>query len=126
MPGVSDEMRCLDAWQMKTDREKRPHSVAEILTRMESKKWTGSSYGDTTVLAGDTEDATVFVENPKIQYQSNVSQKGESYRLPNDRNRTPRQNPTQEKEPEFSFVGCLYILIIIAIVVFVVKFLFMT
>lgn len=126
MPGVSDEMRCLVAWLMNTDREKRPHSVDEILTRMESKKWTGSSYGDTTVLAGDTEDATVFVENPKIQYQSNVSQKGESYRLPNDRNSTPRQNPTQEKEPEFSFVGCLYILIIIAIVVFVVKFLFMT
>lgn len=115
---------------------------------MESKKWTGSSYDDTTVLAGDTEDATIFVENPKIQYQSNVSQKGESYRLPNDRNSangnlwvlnsgesyrlsndrssTPRQNPTQEKEPEFSFVGCLYILIIIAIAVFVVKFLFMT
>ena len=126
MPGVSDEMRCLVAWLMNTDREKRPHSVDEILTRMESKKWTGSSYDDTTVLAGDTEDATVFVENPKIQYQSNVSQKGESYRLPNDRNSTPRQNPTQEKEPEFSFVGCLYILIIIAIVVFVVKFLFMT
>lgn len=126
MPGVSDEMRCLVAWLMNTDREKRPHSVAEILTRMESKKRTGSSYDDTTVLAGDTEDATIFVENPKIQYQSNVSQKGESYRLPNDRNSTPRQNPTQEKEPEFSFVGCLYILIIIAIVVFVVKFLFMT
>lgn len=126
MPGVSDEMRCLVAWLMNTDREKRPHSVDEILTRMESKKWTGSSYDDTTVFAGDTEDATVFVENPKIQYQSNVSQKGESYRLPNDRNSTPRQNPTQEKEPEFSFVGCLYILIIIAIVVFVVKFLFMT
>ena len=126
MPGVSDEMRCLVVWLMNTDREKRPHSVAEILTRMESKKWTGSSYDDTTVLAGDTEDATVFVEPPKIQYQSNVSQKGESYRLPNDRNSTPRQNPTQEKEPEFSFVGCLYILIIIAIVVFVVKFLFMT
>ncbi len=126
MPGVSDEMRCLVAWLMNTDREKRPQSVDEILTRMESKKWTGSSYDDTTVFAGDTEDATVFVENPKIQYQSNVSQKGESYRLPNDRNCTPRQNPTQEKEPEFSFVGCLYILIIIAIVVFVVKFLFMT
>lgn len=126
MPGVSDEMRCLVAWLMNTDREKRPHSVDEILTRMESKKWTGSSYDDTTVLAGDTEDATIFVENHKIQYQSNVSQKGESYRLPNDRNSTPRQNPTQEKEPEFSFVGCLYILIIIAIVVFVVKFLFMT
>lgn len=126
MPGVSDEMRCLVAWLMNTDREKRPHSVDEILTRMESKKWTGSSYDDTTVLAGDTEDATVFVENPKIQYQSNVSQKGESYRFPNDRNSTPRQNPIQEKEPEFSFVGCLYILIIIAIAVFVVKFLFMT
>lgn len=126
MPGVSDEMRCLVAWLMNTDREKRPHSVDEILTRMESKKWTGSSYDDTTVLAGDTEDATIFVESHKIQYQSNVSQKGESYRLPNDRNSTPRQNPTQEKEPEFSFVGCLYILIFIAIVVFVVKFLFMT
>ena len=126
MPGVSDEMRCLVAWLMNTDREKRPHSVDEILTRTESKKWTGSSYDDTTVLAGDTEDATIFVENHKIQYQSNVSQKGESYRLPNDRNSTPRQNPTQEKEPEFSFVGCLYILIFIAIVVFVVKFLFMT
>ena len=126
MPGVSDEMRCLVAWLMNTDRKKRPKSVAEIRTRMESKKWTGSSYDDTTVLAGETEDATVFVENPKIQYQSNVSQKGESYRLPNDRNSIPRQNPTQEKEPEFSFVGCLYILIIIAIVVFVVKFLFMT
>lgn len=124
MSGVSDEMRCLVAWLMNTDREKRPHSVDEILTRMESKKWTGSSYDDTTVLADDTEDATVFVENPKIQYQSNVSQKGESYRLSNDRNSTPRQNPTQEKEPEFSFVGCLYILIIIAIAVFVVKFLF--
>lgn len=82
MPGVSDEMRCLVAWLMNTDREKRPHSVDEILTRMESKKWTGSSYDDTTVLAGDTEDATVFVENPKIQYQSNGSQQGESYRLP--------------------------------------------
>lgn len=126
MPGVSDEMRCLVAWLMNTDREKRPQSVDEILTIMESKKWTGSSYDDTTVLVDDTEDTTVFVENPKIQYQSNVSQKGESYRLPNDRNSTPRQNPTQEKEPEFSFVGCLYILIIIAIAVFVVKFLFMT
>lgn len=126
MSGVSDEMRCLVAWLMNTDREKRPHSVDEILTRMESKKWTGSSYDDTTVLAGDTEDATVFVENPKIQYQSNVSQQWDTYRLSNDRNSTPRQNPTQEKEPEFSFVGCLYILIIIAIAVFVVKFLFMT
>lgn len=126
MSGVSDEMRCLVAWLMNTDREKRPHSVDEILTRMESKKWTGSSYGDTTVLACDTEDATVFVENPKIQYQSNVSQQWDTYRLSNDRNSTPRQNPTQEKEPEFSFVGCLYILIIIAIAVFVVKFLFMT
>lgn len=126
MPGVSDEMRCLVAWLMNTDREKRPHSVDEILTRMESKKRTGSSYGDTTVLAGDTEDATVFVETPKIQYQSNVSQQWDTYRLSNDRNSTPRQNPTQEKEPEFSFVGCLYILIIIAIAVFVVKFLFMT
>ena len=97
MPGVSDEMRCLVAWLMNTDREKRPHSVDEILTRMDSKKWTGSSYDDTMVLAGDIEDVTVIVENP-----------------------------TQEKEPEFSFVGCLYILIIIAIAVFVVKFLFMT
>lgn len=124
MPGVSDEMRCLVAWLMNTDREKRPQSVDEILTRMESKKWTGSSYDDTTVFAGDTEDATVFVENPKIQYQSNVSQKGESYRFPNDRNSTPRQNPTQEKEPEFSFVGCLYILIFIVMVVYIVKILF--
>ena len=111
MPGVSDEMRCLVVWLMNTDREKRPHSVAEILTRMESKKWTGSSYDDTTVFVDDTEDTTVFVENPKI-------------RLPKDRNSTPRQNPTQEKEPEFSFVGCLYILIFIAIVVYIVKFLF--
>ena len=111
MPGVSDEMRCLVAWLMNTDREKRPRSVAEILTRMESKKWTGSSYDDTTVFVDDTEDTTVFVENPKI-------------RLPKDRNSTPRQNPTQEKEPEFSFVGCLYILIFIAIVVYIVKFLF--
>lgn len=124
MSGVSDEMRCLVAWLMNTDREKRPHSVDEILTRMESKKWTGSSYGDTTVLVDDTEDATVFVENPKIQYQSNVSQQWDTYRLSNDRNSTSRQNPTQEKEPEFSFVGCLYILIIIAIVVYIVKFLF--
>lgn len=124
MSGVSDEMRCLVAWLMNTDREKRPHSVDEILTRMESKKWTGSSYGDTTVLAGDTEDATVFVENPKIQYQSNVSQQWDTYRLSNDRNSTSRQNPTQEKEPEFSFVGCLYILIFIAMVVYIVKFLF--
>ena len=122
MPGVSDEMRCLVAWLMNTDREKRPQSVDEILTIMESKKWTGSSYDDTTVLVDDTEDATVFVENPKIQYQSNGSQPGNYY----NRKSTLGQNDTQEKEPEFSFVGCLYILIIIAIAVFVVKFLFMT
>lgn len=122
MPGVSDEMRCLVAWLMNTDREKRPQSVDEILTIMESKKWTGSSYDDTTVLVDDTEDATVFVENPKIQYQSNGSQPGNYY----NRKSTLWQNDTQEKEPEFSFVGCLYILIIIAIAVFVVKFLFMT
>lgn len=122
MPGVSDEMRCLVAWLMNTDREKRPQSVDEIQTIMESKKWTVSSYDDTTVLVDDTEDATVFVENPKIQYQSNGSQQGNYY----NRKSTIGQNDTQENEPEFSFVGCLYILIIIAIAVFVVKFLFMT
>ena len=120
MPGVSDEMRCLVAWLMNTDREKRSQSVDEILTIMESKKWTGSSYDDTTVLVDDTEDATVFVENSKIQYQSNGSQPGNYY----NRKSTLWQNDTQEKEPEFSFVGCLYILIIIAIVVYIVKFLF--
>lgn len=74
------------------------------------------------MLVDDTEDTTVFVENPKIQYQSNGSQQGNYY----NRKSTIGQNDTQENEPEFSFVGCLYILIIIAIAVFVVKFLFMT
>lgn len=122
MPGVSDEIRCLVTWLMNTDREKRPHSVADIRMRMKSKEWAGPADDDTTVLAGDVEGVTV--ERPKIWYQPNTAQQWGSYPLPNDGNRTPGQNDTPEKEPEFSFVGCLYILIIIAIVVYIIKFLF--
>ena len=125
MPGVSDEMRFLVTWLMNTDREKRPHSVAEIRTRMESKKWAGSPYDDTTVLAGDTEEVTVIGKRKQTPRQE-VSHQTEGISTTIGRTSTSRQNDTQEKEPEFSFVGCLYILIIIAIVVFVVKFLFMT
>ena len=78
------------------------------------------------MLSDDTEEATVVVEKPKARQQSNISYQRESYRSSNDRSTTPRQSATKESEPEFSFVGCLYILIAIAIVVCVVKFLFLT
>ena len=123
MPGISEETKSLVVWLMNTDREKRPRSVSEILTRIKSKKTAGSSYGEVTVLSDDTEEATVVVEKPKARQQSNISYQRESYRSSNDRSTTPRQSVTKEPEPEFSFVGCLYILIIIAIIVFVIKFL---
>lgn len=126
MPGISEETKRLVAWLMNTDREKRPRSVSEILTRIKSKKTAGSSYGEVTVLSDDTEEATVVVEKPKARQQSNISYQRESYRSSNDRSTTPRQSVTKEPEPEFSFVGCLYILIIIAIIVFVIKFLLFT
>lgn len=126
MPGISEETKRLVVWLMNTDREKRPRSVSEILTRMNSKKTAGSSYDEATVLSDDTEEATVVVEKPKARQQSNISYQKESYRSSNDRSTTPRQSVTKEPEPEFSFVGCLYILIAIAIVVCVVKFLFLT
>ncbi len=126
MPGVSIETKRLVAWLMNTDREKRPRSVSEIQTRMNLKKTTGLSYDETTVLSDDTEELTVVVERPKPRQQSNISYQREFYHSSNDRSTTPRQSATKEPEPEFSFVGCLYILIIIAIVVCVVKFLFLT
>ena len=126
MPGISEETKSLVVWLMNTDREKRPRSVSEILTRIKSKKTAGSSYGEVTVLSDDTEGATVVVEKPKARQQSNISYQRESYRSSNDRSTTPRQSVTKEPEPEFSFVGCLYILIIIAIIVFVIKFLLFT
>ena len=126
MSDISEETKRLVVWLMNTDREKRPRSVSEILTRMNSKKTAGSSYGEVTVLSDDTEEATVVVEKPKARQQSNISYQRESYRSSNDRSTTPRQSATKESEPEFSFVGCLYILIAIAIVVCVVKFLFLT
>lgn len=126
MPGISQETKSLVVWLMNKDREKRPRSVSEILTRMNSKKTAGSSYDETTVFSDDTEEATVVVEKPKARHQSNVSRQREAYRSSNDRSTTPRQSATKEPEPEFSFIGCLYILIAIAIVVCVVKFLFLT
>ena len=127
MSGISEETKSLVVWLMNTDRYKRPRSVSEILTRMNSKKTAGSLYDDeATVLSDDTEEATVVVERPKARQQSNVSHQSEFTRPSNDRNNIPKQNVSQEPEPEFSFVGCLYILIAIAIVVCVVKFLFFT
>ena len=125
MSDISEETKRLVAWLMNTDREKRPRSVSEILTRMNSKEKAGSSYGEVTVLSDDTEEATVVVEKPKARQLSNISQQSEFTCLSPDSNNVPRQNFTQEPEPEFSFVGCLYILIAIAIVVCVVKFLFL-
>ena len=121
MPDVSDEMRCLVAWLMNTDRKKRPQSVVEIRTRMKSKKWARPTYDDTTVLVDDAEG--VMVERPPIGYPLNGFQQ-RGYPISIDRNSTPGQDPIPEEEPEFSFVGCLYILIFIAIVVYIVKFLF--
>ncbi len=127
MSDISEETKRLVVWLMNTDREKRPRSVSEILTKLSAKKTTSSSYDETTMLPHDTEEATVVVERPKPRHQSsNISRQSESYRPSNDRNNVQRQDVTQEPDPEFSFVGCLYILIIIAIVVFAVKFLFMT
>lgn len=127
MSDISEETKRLIVWLMNTDREKRPRSVSEILTKLSAKKTTSSSYDETTMLPHDTEEATVVVERPKPRHQSsNISRQSESYRPSNDRNNVQRQDVTQEPDPEFSFVGCLYILIIIAIVVFAVKFLFMT
>lgn len=126
MPGISEETKRLVVWLMNTDREKRPRSVSEILTRMNSKEKTGSSYGEATVLSDDTEEATVVIESSKSRHTSNISQQSEFTHLSNDSNNVPMQNATKGAEPEFSFVGCLYILIVIAIVVCVVKFLFLT
>lgn len=127
MSDISEETKRLVVWLINTDREKRPRSVSEILTKLSAKKTTSSSYDETTMLPHDTEEATVVVERPKPRHQSsNISRQSESYRPSNDRNNVQRQDVTQEPDPEFSFVGCLYILIIIAIVVFAVKFLFMT
>ena len=125
MPGISEETKRLVVWLMNTDREKRPRSVSEILTRMNSKKTAGSSYEEPTVLSDDTEEATVVIESSKSRHTSNVSQQSEFTHLSNDSNNVPMQNATKGAEPEFSFVGCLYILIAIAIVVCVVKFLFL-
>lgn len=126
MSDISEETKRLVVWLMNTDREKRPRSVSEILTKLSAKKTTSSSYDETTMLPHDTEEATVVVEKPKARQQSNISYQRESYRSSNDRSTTPRQSVTKEPEPEFSFVGCLYILIIIAIIVFVIKFLLFT
>ena len=127
MPCISQETKCLVVWMMNTDRERRPRSVSEILTRMNSKKTAGSLYDDeATVLSDDTEELTVVVERPKARHQSNVFRQSEFTRPSNDRNNAIKQNVSQEPEPEFSLVGCLYILIAIALVVCIVKFLFLT
>lgn len=126
MPGISEETKRLVVWLMNTDREKRPHSVSEIQASMNSKKKAGSSYEEATVLSDDTEEATVVIESSKSRHTSNVSQQSEFTHLSNDSNNVPMQNATKGAEPEFSFVECLYILIVIAIVVCVVKFLFLT
>ena len=126
MPGISEETKRLVVWLMNTDREKRPHSVSEIQASMNSKKKAGSSYEEATVLSDDTEEATVVIESSKSRHTTNVSQQSEFTHLSNDSNNVPMQNATKGAEPEFSFVGCLYILIVIAIVVCVVKFLFLT
>ena len=126
MLGISEGTKKLVVWLMNTDREKRPRSVAEIQARMSSKRTAGSSYDEATVLPYDTDEATVVVERPKARHQSKVPYPREVYRSSNDRSSTPRKNATKEPEPEFSFVGCLYILIAIVIVVCVVKFLFLT
>lgn len=126
MSGISEETKRLVVWLMNTDREKRPHSVSEIQASMNSKKKAGSSYEEATVLSDDTEEATVVIESSKSRHTSNVSQQSEFTHLSNDSNNVPMQNATKGAEPEFSFVGCLYILIVIAIVVCVVKFLFLT
>ncbi len=124
MPGVSEGTKRLVVWMMNTVRGKRPRSVAEILTRMESVKARSSSYDEATVLSDDTEEATVVVERQHSPRQD-ASRPPKDYPPAKDRRSTP-QNAAKEPEPEFSIVGCLYILIIIAIVVGIVKFLFFT
>lgn len=125
MFGISDEMKRLVVWLMNTDREKRPRSVAEILMRLKSKKAMDPSCDESTTLYDDTEEATVVVGHQQRTYQEVSCQSG-LYRPSDDSGSVTRQNATQEKDPEFSLVGCLYILIVIAIVVCVVKFLFLT
>ncbi len=122
MPGVSEGTKRLVVWMMNTDRGKRPRRVAEILTRMKSAKARSSSYDEATVLSDDTEEATVVVERQHSPRQE-ASRPPKDYPPAKDRRSTP-QNATKEPEAEFSIVGCLYILIIIAIVVGIVKFLF--
>ncbi len=101
MPGISEETKSLVVWLMNTEREKRPQSIEAILKRREYPYG-----GETTVVVGNPGP------NEGPNHSSNI---GNSPPL-----------PTQESDPKFSFVGCLYILIIIAIVVCIVKYLFLT
>ncbi len=125
MPGISEGTKQLVVWMMNIERLKRPHSVEEILTRLNAPIENRSSYGEETLFTSDTIDGTVIVNRQpphrqEIQRQNKVDGSTSIHKVD-----ISKQNATQEKEPEFSFVGCLYILIIIAIIVFVIKSLFL-
>ncbi len=106
MPGVSEDTKRLVVWLMNIDREKRPNNVEEIQRRMKG-------INGTTVLVGGI-GATIVEKIPKQHEPPHKPTGG-----------TTGSYGAQE-EPKFSLVGCLYILIIIAIIVCIIKFLFLT
>ncbi len=125
MLGISKETKHLVVWLMNTDRDKRPRSVKEILTRMISKK---AEDDEVPVIPDDINEGTILIGNPQDSQQTNKvpQQKKSDHSKKDIGNGIPKQKNTQENEPEFSFVGCLYILIIIAIIVGAIKVLFLT
>ena len=117
MPGISDKTKRLVVWLMSTDRKERPQSVREILKYMESIRQETSSRDNTII----SHDNTII--SPGKEEETIVAAKQPIPKPKVARNIQPPK-PQQEEEPEFSVVGCIYILAIIAIVVFIVKFLF--
>lgn len=105
MPNVSQSTRELVVWMMTLNRMQRPQNVKQILGRLKQ--------GGESTPSHPYEEVTVVMNDP-----------GRNNAEGNQREAVKRPNPPKEDEPEFSIVGAIYIVVIIAIIVCIIKYLF--
>ena len=112
MPGVSQSTRALVVWMMSLNRANRPQNVGQILSRLgqKGKAPRNSGYGGETVVIGGSGRGNAGGTVGKRTIQSGGNR--------------PTPPPLKEEMPEFSIVGAIYIVVIIAIIVYVIKLLF--
>lgn len=114
MPEVSARTKELIVWMM-SSRNHRPRNVDEIRQRMNAVELLEET--ETVASSGEFRDGTTVIIPQPIEIQTTPQNS-----VPDSASKV---QPAQ-KEAEFSVVGCFYILVIIAIIVFAIKFLFLS